>query len=154
MRKNHTVASFLTACLIMALATTMTISCGEKKDLRDLHEPLLWWERSTGLCSAFVVIDGNRDVWTDSGCEEPYDFKKSGATSRETQDSINAKFDALPMDTMASLSKCGGLLHTFGRRRESRPASWSLCGSSASANQLAGLQEPFLSLAVAFVELR
>jgi hypothetical protein len=151
-RYSHPSSGTIGALLAIVLA--VGVGCGEKTSLGDLEAPLLWWENSTGLCSAFVAIDGRRSVWTESGCEDAYDFERSGEVSVAVQAAITARFDALPMDPMASLSACGGRIHAFGRRREGQTEGWTVCGSPSDSGELAGLQDPFLSLAVAFREVR
>ena len=152
-RYSHAWSSTIGA--LLATVLTVGVGCGEKTSLGDLEEPLLWWETSTGLCGAFVAIDGPRGVWTESGCEDgAHDFERSGEVSVEVQAAIAARFDALPMDPVASLSVCGGKIHAFGRRREGQTERWTVCGSPSGSGELAGLQDPFLSLAVAFREVR
>jgi hypothetical protein len=54
---------------LIVLLIALDLGCGGEKKLEDLDEPLLWWEHSSGLCSAFVAIDGHGSVWLDQGCE-------------------------------------------------------------------------------------
>jgi hypothetical protein len=140
---------------LIVVLVAAALGCGtDEKKLEDLDEPLVWWERSSGLCSAFVAIDRHRSVWLDRGCEAPIAFQRHGEVSDETRKSMDARFDGLPVSPMASRVDCGGELHTFGRRRDGQSATWTMCGSRSSTDELMGLQEPFLGLARAFVAVR
>jgi hypothetical protein len=140
--------------MLIAAFASMMLGCGGETKLEDLDEPVLWWERSSGLCSAFVAIDGKRTVWEDRGCEAPIDFERHGEVAADTQTAIAARFDSLPINAMATRSECGGELHTFGRRRDGQSTRWAVCGSRSGSDELGGLQEPFLGLALAFVAVR
>jgi len=140
--------------MLIAAFTSMMLGCGGETKLEDLDEPVLWWQRSSGLCSAFVAIDGNRRVWEDRGCETPVDFEVHGKVAADTQTAIAARFDSLPSNAVVTRSECGGELHMFGRRRDGQSTGWTVCGSRSGADELTGLQEPFLGLALAFVAVR
>jgi len=146
-------AAFGNHMLSAALISTL-LGCGSETKLEDLAEPVVWWERSSGLCSSFVAIDGNRTVWEDRGCETPIDLERHGEVAADTQAAIATRFDSLPINAMATRSECGGELHTFGRRRSGQSTTWTVCGSRSGSDELAGLQEPFLGLALAIVAVR
>jgi hypothetical protein len=132
----------------------MVLGCGDEKQMEDLDEPLLWWEHSSGFCSAFVAVDGKGKVWEDRGSETEIGFKAHGKVAAEMQAAIAARFDSLPNNIVVTRVECGGELHTFGRKRDGQSTAWTVCGSRAGSDELAGLQEPFLGLAITFVAVR
>lgn len=132
------------------------LGCGKTvHSTSDLEAPVLWWSHSNGLCSTTKAVDGERRLWSETGCEaHSSGWSASGPVSPSGVDALRGQFSRLPDQDPSSAPVCRGRLHAFGRRDASVPErTWLACGTGAMLGDLTGLEEPYLSIATAFEHL-
>ena len=141
--ENHRRAS-ATRLIVFVLVAA---SCGDR-GIEDLKSPVFSWEQGNGLCSRFRVVDGNRSLWDDSGCESPVSLSFVREMSKTDYERLQMKSRALSEEPEGTMD-CGPSTHRF-RFAPASPApaqSWSRCKASKLYGDLQGLSEPFLSIA-------
>lgn len=130
------------------------LGCGGSTHFEDLEQPALWWEQRLGMCSRVVAVDADRAVWNDQGCEDgDYSLGRVGVTTQERYSSVLTASALLP-DPPEQMSECPtGCEHVFKLLSEGHQDRWIACGTGTAYGDLSGLDEPFLSLAMAFQDL-
>lgn len=134
------------------------LGCGGKTvhSTNDLEAPVLWWRHvNNGLCSTTRAVDRQRRLWAETGCETASSgWDDIGSLSPSGVDALRAQFSRLPDQESSRAPDCHGRLHAFGRREAGvSERNWIACGTGAMLGDLAGLEEPYLSLAMAFQHL-
>jgi hypothetical protein len=120
----------------------------------DLAEPAVWWQESNQLCAVDRAVDGERLVWKSQGCELDARFLNIGSTTPEKFARVMTAADLLPRPPPPPPSCGAGLRHLFQLRRQGEHLRWLACGrAGAKLGDLAGLEEPYLSVATALRDL-
>jgi len=142
------------ASIMAILGAVLASGCGGSTYLEDLKQPVLCWEQRLGMCSRLVAVDANRMVWNNQGCEDGrYTLDRVGAATQDRYSSLMTASTLLlePPDSMPECHTAS--MHAFGLMDEGHRDAWGACGSGALYGDLDGLEEPFLSLAMAFKNL-
>ncbi len=126
-----------------------TLACEHgPRSLAELAPPVIAWEHDQGLCDRTRAVDGRRQLWEDGGCEDgAVSLSILRTLNEEAYAALQAAVDGLPApDATATGASCRGSVHTFSVLSKDDTRLWTLCGLS-QPDHLAGLSEPFLSLA-------
>jgi hypothetical protein len=144
--KNTRIAQAVVALLCVG-------GCSAPTYLEDLKTPVLHWDRARGNCGSGFAVDAGGRLWVDpGGCEDGRpEFLSKGTCASAKIEALRAAFENLPKDEGPDRTVCGGNLDTFSRR--STDAFQSRSCASGTGPDLAGLQEPYLSVANDFLSL-
>ncbi len=123
--------------------------------LEDLAEPSVVWEQDAPnrLCSKIIAVDGAGGVWTEQGCENGRPrLARVGTADRLKLQALRERVDTLPVVSMVAVDSCSETVrHRFSKRMGSVEQLAYACGSGAMYDDLAGLPEPYLAAAGAFL---
>lgn len=119
----------------------------ESMYIENLRGPSVVWEHSNGLCSVVRAVDRDRSLWHDRGCEDgQINLDRIGKLSEEQLSAINGAVSLFPPPS--NVQCMTGLVHTFSRREQDGGENeWEVCAQSTNIGDLAGLPEPYLTVA-------
>lgn len=139
---------------VLLLITTLSgFGCSSPTSFEDLEEPVVWWRHFSNLCSLMIVVDGNRTVWKDQGCERPFEFREiRSLTEIETQQ-LATGVEALPEAPAPSRADCSGNLHQFGVKRPGLELVRAVCGMAGKLGDVSGIADPHGALVQQFLRL-
>jgi hypothetical protein len=134
-------------------ALLCAVGCSAPTYLEDLKTPTLLWDRARGNCGSAFAVDADGRLWVDAGgCEDGRpEFSSKGVCGAAKIEALRAAFENLPKDVGPDRLACSGNLDTFSRRAADGFQSRSC--ASGTGPELAGLQEPYLSVANGFLSL-
>lgn len=143
-----------TRCQVLLLLALVIVGCSSPAYLEDLKTPALIWERDRGLCGSGFAVDGDGQLWLDQGgCENGRPELRSRGRGGPTKvAALRQAFDALPANSGPDRSTCSGNLDSFSKRAEVGAFDSRAC-ASGSGSDLTGLPEPYLTVAMKFLDL-
>jgi hypothetical protein len=120
-----------------------------------LKPPVLTWNRQRGLCGSILAVDADGQLWVDEGGCEDGSLKLSsrGQSDRGKVAALREAFDTLPKNFGPGSETCSGNLDVFSERIDTEWTESRTCSSSGGYDDLTGLQDPYLSVAKAFLAL-
>jgi hypothetical protein len=139
---------------LSVLALLLAAGCSSSTYIEDLKTPALVWGRSRGLCGSGLAVDGDGRLWiNEGGCEDGRpELTSRGQGDADKVHALRQAFDALPKDAGPDRSSCRGNLDSFSKRSDPGGFESRAC-ASGTGSDLAGLQEPHLSVAMKFLAL-
>jgi hypothetical protein len=167
---NRTRRSFLaTGRFVAVLAFVAALpACSDDRDWDDLSMPqLIWaqqqgsWEQPSSLCMHVRVVDAEWNAWRDDWCEEgDGEVSPLGATTPAARDAIRRGFLFLKLTEPRGRSAVPcptSFRHHFiieepipMLEEPTTSTDWEVCGGTL--DEIADLEEPFASIARAFLE--
>jgi hypothetical protein len=148
------VTTMMNGASLPIIALLAAAGCSSPTYVEDLKTPALIWERSRGLCGSGLALDGDGRLWVDEGgCEDGRpELSSRGQGDAEKVNALRQAFDALPRDSGPDRAACRGNLDSFSKRADVGGFESRAC-ASGTGSDLAGLQEPYLSVATKFLAL-
>jgi hypothetical protein len=152
LRNNHVRALGRRVAGVVLLSTLA--ACGGS-GWDDLSKPAYFWSQHASVCLYHRAVDAERNAWEGEVCEAPgYSPRPLGAVSPEAYRTITQGFEALARaepDGRAYPECATGRYHRFQAWVASdAETTWITC--AGPKDDLAGLEEPFVTIAKAFLE--
>jgi hypothetical protein len=146
-------AQHFAALLVLTGALSPTLACGEgSPSLDDLAVPLVFWRHSVGLCSRLRVVDGQRALWGNDGCEgTSLEYRRHGSALGQTgYHALMRSVDALPGSSESAAACKTPSQHGFMfEQTKGLRKYWTVCGGPVvGLDDLSALDGPFLSIAL------
>jgi hypothetical protein len=127
----------------------IAIACTPTRRFDQIEAPSYWWTVDDGECGQTMVVDKNRAIWREGGCQSsPGDLVQKSELSEGEFRKLVASYDSFPASK--SFSTCKGVEHQFRRVRGSNEEAWAACVDKGKGKDPSALPEPYKSAAMVF----
>ena len=140
---------------LVTLGELNACSSSTTASIEELPVPLVVWKRERGLCGRSLALDAHGEVWAEpGGCEDGSpQLQPRGKTTADNRDALFAAVRALPANAGPDRMACSGNFQTFSIRSADGTVDSRTCWPGGDYDDVAGLQEPYLAAARAFLAL-